>query len=151
MFSEDGHCLKQSSNTKSTKAFVCMYSFVRTGSGTELKLQYFRQLMGRAHPLEKIPALGKIESRKRRGRQRMRWWFCITDSVDVNLNNVWPIEEDREGWCAVVYGIKRVTCLREQRTLCALPLGQTPCWYSTCGITAFRELTVSQGSQMLHS
>ena len=62
----------------------------------KLKLQYFGHLMQRANSLEKTLTLGKIEGRRRRGRQRMRWWDGITDSTDMNLSKVWEMVKDRE-------------------------------------------------------
>ena len=61
----------------------------------KLKLQYFGHLMGRTDSLEKTLMLGKIEDRKRRGRQRMRWLHSITDSMDMRLSKVWEIVKDR--------------------------------------------------------
>ena len=73
----------------------------------KLKLQYFGHLMGRAHSLEKTLMLGKIEGRKRRGRQRMRWLDSITDSMDTNLSKLQQIVKDRRAWCAAVHGIAK--------------------------------------------
>ena len=61
-----------------------------------LKLQYFGHLMRRAHSLEKILMLGKTEGKKRRGWQRMRWLYGVTDSIDMNLSKFWEIAKDRE-------------------------------------------------------
>ena len=72
-----------------------------------LKLQYFGYLMRRADSLEKILMLGKIESRRRRGQQRMRWLDDITDTTDMSLSKLQEIVKDREAWHAVVHGVAK--------------------------------------------
>ena len=72
-----------------------------------LKLQYFGHLMGRADSLEKTLMLGRIEGRRRRGQQRMRWLDGITNSVDMNLSKLQDIVEDRGAWRAAVHGLAK--------------------------------------------
>ena len=96
-------CTAKRSNQSILKEINPEYSL----EGLMLKLQYFGPLMRRADSLEKTLMLGKIEGKRRRGQQRMRWLDSLIDSMDVNLNKLWEMVTDGETWHAAVHGVAK--------------------------------------------
>jgi len=111
-----------------------------------LKFQYFGHLMWRADSLEKTLMLGKIEGRRRRGRQRMRWLDGTIDSIDMSLSNLWEIVKDREAWHTAVHGVAKILTWLSNRTATTCinlraPANQKPMHKEEKGIQTYTKVS----------
>ena len=111
-----------------------------------LKFQYFGHLMWRADSLEKTLMLGKIEGRRRRGRQRMRWLDGTIDSIDMSLSNLWEIVKDREAWHTAVHGVAKILTWLSNRTATTCinlraPANQKPMHKKEKGIQTYTKVS----------
>ena len=92
---------------RSKREGIYVYVYSLEGLMLKLQFQYFGHLMRTGDSLEKTLMLGKIEGRRRRGQQRLRWWDGVTDSMGMSLSKLWELVIDRDAWFAVVHGVAK--------------------------------------------